>query len=149
MTPEELADFIARYFRDWRVVRSGSRGERVAREHDLDSPAARLDAMLSSPASAENAWPIVLALVQDAPDEEAPAYVAAGPLEDLIRQRGAQFGDRVVEQARQDERFREALLGVWGIEEISEPLRGRLLALIGAGDMGPSDARTSIPPFNQ
>lgn len=81
------------------------------------------------PPNLDRAWPIILALIEHAPDDEALAFVATGPLEDLIHRHGQRIGDQIVEQARRDPRFRQALGDVWGWEGVPEPLRGRLLIL--------------------
>jgi hypothetical protein len=72
-----------------------------------------------------------LALVELAPDDAALAYVAAGPLEDLVREHLERFADRLVEQARRDPRFRDALKGVWGWENVDPGIRRRLFDAMG------------------
>ena len=42
------------------------------------------------------------------------AYIAAGPLEDLIVQHGEQFMDRIELEAGREPKVRRALRGVWG-----------------------------------
>jgi hypothetical protein len=78
----------------------------------------------------EAVWPIVVALVEMAPDDAAVGAIAAGPLEDLATNHGAQFGDRLVGQTRTDPRFRKAMRGILGWEKVPEPHRSRLLALL-------------------
>jgi hypothetical protein len=129
MTPEELDQFAAGYFRDWTVQRSGSRAERVVLEHQRGRPSDILIGLLDDPTTVDRAWTIVVALIDRAPDDETLAFVAAGPLEDLIRRHSQQFGERIFDQARRDRRWRQALGGVWGWEDVAEPLRGRLLEL--------------------
>jgi hypothetical protein len=129
MTPAELEALVEGYFRDWTVLRSGSRAERLALERDANRPWDTLAQLLTGPSEVDQAWPLILALIEQAPSDEALAYVAAGPLEDLIHAHGAEFGDRIVDQARRDPRLRQALGGVWGWERVPEPLRGRLLEL--------------------
>ncbi len=125
-----LDDFATRYFRDLTALSSGTRPERLALEQAVDRPAFRLDELLESPADAENAWQMILELIDRAPDDPALSFVAAGPLEDLIRRHGAQFGERLAERANQDERFRDALRDVWGWDEVPEPHRATLRGLI-------------------
>ncbi len=62
------------------------------------------------------AWPVVLRLVREAPDEPALYYVAAGPLEDFLTRHGAAHLHRVLGVASGDDRLRRALGGVWGGE---------------------------------
>ena len=66
----------------------------------------------------EKAWPLMVKLIEAAPSEEALAFVAAGPLEVLIRTGGDNFEDRIVQCALSDARFRRALEGVWGWEDV-------------------------------
>jgi len=61
----------------------------------------------------EEAWPVVLHLVSQAEDDAALAYVAAGPLEDLLKHHCPDVIERVERQARTDSRFRHCLAGVW------------------------------------
>lgn len=130
MTPTELGEFTAGYFRDWAVLRGGSRAERLALEHATDRPSDTLIALLlDEPTKPDVAWPIILSLIEHAPDDESLAFVAAGPLEDLIQRHGQRFSDRLEDQARRDPRFRQALGDVWGWERVPEPLRGRLQKL--------------------
>jgi hypothetical protein len=59
------------------------------------------------------AWNMTLQLIAAAATAEAVAYVAAGPLEDLLYLHGEQFIDEAERLARQDAKFRQALGGVW------------------------------------
>lgn len=61
----------------------------------------------------ELAWRVITLLVEHAPSDDLLEFIAAGPLEELLRKHGEHFIDRVEERARQDERFRECLGGVW------------------------------------
>ncbi len=61
----------------------------------------------------ERAWPVILELVQRAPDDEALIFIGADALEDFVRQWGALFESRIVDQAARDEQFRKALASVW------------------------------------
>jgi hypothetical protein len=106
-------DFIRRYFQDWRVLRSGNRAERLAVRDAEDQPTDEQIEMLHTLTEPERAWPVILALIEAAPNEEALAFVAAGPLEDLIQSHGNDFADRIIERARRDPRFRSALRDVW------------------------------------
>jgi hypothetical protein len=61
----------------------------------------------------ELAWRVVMLLAENAPSDDILEFIAAGPLEDLLRKHGEHFVDRVEEWARRDDRFRECLGGVW------------------------------------
>jgi len=75
----------------------------------------------------EEAWPIILRLVELAPDEVL-GQIAAGPLEDLLACHPYQVVDRVEAQARTDRRFRRCLSGVWGWYSIPEDVQERIRA---------------------
>jgi hypothetical protein len=74
----------------------------------------------------EQAWPIILELVKQAPTNRILFDVAAGPFEDLIRQHGEQFIDRIEVQARRDPKFRQCLAGIWYGEDVSKDIRNRI-----------------------
>ena len=58
-------------------------------------------------------WRLTRLLVDKASSDEALAYVAAGPLEDLLAFHGPTVIDDVAVAARADERLQLALTGVW------------------------------------
>lgn len=62
----------------------------------------------------ERLWLLTREMIQRTTDEEALAYIAAGPLEDILAYHGNEFIERVETQARRDPNFRKALCGVWG-----------------------------------
>ncbi len=132
---ENLDGLIRAYLSYFRNITSTSRSDRL--EAESGDP---LDEWLSEAlimrktAADEAAWPVVVAMVEAAPDERSLAIVAAGPLEDLIVYHGAQFGDRLVDKTRSDPKFRDAVRGVFGLEKTAEPHRSRLLELLGTGD---------------
>ena len=133
MPEVDVGGFVLGYFHDWRVLTAGSRAERVALQQADDRPADRLFKMIVlDPHRVDQAWALVLALVERAPDDEALAFVAAGPLEDIVRRHGDEFADRIVDRARQDSKFRSALKGVWGWDEVSATLRSRVFAVLGS-----------------
>jgi hypothetical protein len=109
------ADLVDDYFANWRYVRDD-----VPRTAEADARQRRVfaeihDLIRSDP---ERVWPILLELVARAPDDEGLAFVAAGPLEELIQMHLSAFLDRLVEQTRRNPRFREAMQGVWGWERL-------------------------------
>jgi hypothetical protein len=81
------------------------------------------DLVFNSP---EEAWPIILELIRRAPSDQILADVAAGPLEDLIRNHADAFIDRVELEARRAPRFRRCLTGVWYGTELSESVCKRI-----------------------
>jgi hypothetical protein len=136
MTPDELVEYAAAYFAHWqRYLRTrASRAERLALMYDPDAfDPTELDDLLKGGAEeAERAWPIILALIAHAPNEEALSYIAAGPLENLVQHHAAQFADRLIGEAQLDARFLFTLGGVWGWEKVPE-LHGRLVEIIKQG----------------
>jgi uncharacterized protein DUF6869 len=128
MTPRELDEFCEEYFRAWRVLRSGTRDERLALEHRV-GPSELLVSLLDDESRLDWAWTITLALIERAPDDKALAFVGAGPLEDLIRRYPSSMADRIVTEARRNSRVRLALKAVWGLDRIPDQLASRLLEL--------------------
>jgi hypothetical protein len=70
-------------------------------------------------------WRLTFLLVNKSPSDEALAYIAAGPLEDLLTFHGPTLIDDVAVAARADERLQLALSGVW-----VESCQSRLGALV-------------------
>ena len=137
MTPEALDAFVAGYFGEYQEALSRSRGEPVAPPAaGAERPVLRLHEMIQSGAKAdlEAAWGILLVLIERAPDAGAMGFVAAGPLEDIVRTHNDVLGDRILDEARSSPAFRQALTGIWGWESLPEPFGSRLRALAGAGD---------------
>ena len=58
-------------------------------------------------------WETILEMVRMAPNNRCLGSVAAGPLEHLLARYGVEIIDRVESQARVDEKFKQALGGVW------------------------------------
>jgi hypothetical protein len=74
----------------------------------------------------EHAWPVICEIIRQITNDDALAYAAAEPLEDLLV-RHPSFIDRVEALARQDAHFRHALSGVWIEGEVGD----RIEALLG------------------
>lgn len=85
------------------------------------------DLVRDDPASA---WPVIVALVARAADDLPLAYIAAGPLENILQAHGARIIDLVTECAQSDARMRRALTGVWGFDRLPRDVSRRLEALI-------------------
>src|SRR5882672_11234987 len=81
----------------------------------------------------ERAWPLICEIIRriSPQDEDILAYVAAGPLEDLLVRHPYAFIDRIVSLARNDAHFRRAMSGVWGWNSIPLEIRTRLDTLLG------------------
>lgn len=100
MTPEDAAEIYLRYYHERReqdawVVEKAD----VATNRNIDE-----------------VWEITRAVIDRAGSDEVLAYVAAGPLENLLKMCGPQVIDRVEQEANKSEKFLLALSGVWGLE---------------------------------
>ena len=81
-------------------------------------------------ADPEIAWEVVKELVARAPDDSILAFVAAGPLENLICAHPDTVIDRVERRAAENARFRKALRAVWGWNRMPGAIRDRLDAAV-------------------
>jgi hypothetical protein len=77
----------------------------------------------------EEVLPVVRALVRLAPNDGDLAFVAAGPLEELLKCHGPKIIAQVEAAAADDARFRLALSGVWR-STIEEAVWARVQALV-------------------
>ena len=77
-------------------------------------------------------WAITLRLIEQAPDDAALSYVAAGPLEDLLAAHGPSFIERVEAAAREHPRVMRALSGVWGQTRFTPDTYARVQSIIRA-----------------
>jgi hypothetical protein len=68
--------------------------------------------------------------VRRSEDDATLAYIAAGPLEDLIVDHGERFIDRIEMEAAREPRFRRALRGVWGRDRMLPNVAERLERVI-------------------
>jgi hypothetical protein len=136
----DLDAFATQYFADLAAAR-GTRAERLELEgRGGERPSDWLiDVIVLEPHRAEEAWPVIVHLIDVAPDDQGLMDVAAGPLEDALHYLPEQFGERILARARVDPKFNAALGGVWGWDRIPEPLRGLLLRV---GDAKPPRPRT-------
>ncbi len=62
-------------------------------------------------------------------DDRVLAYIAAGPLEDLLKRHGIQVIKRIEKEADGDSRLQLALSGVWGISR-ENPIFDRWYAMM-------------------
>lgn len=67
-------------------------------------------------------WDLTLRAIALTPSDDTAAlcFIAAGPLEDLIRYAAPVIQDRVIHQIRVDPRFRRTLTGAWARAEREE-----------------------------
>jgi hypothetical protein len=88
----------------------------------------------------EVAWRYLDALVASAADANALGVLGAGPIEDILRYHGRTYAVALEERALRDPRWREALTGAWGWEELDPDVRDRLLPTVfGQADRAPND----------
>jgi hypothetical protein len=75
----------------------------------------------------EEAWKILVIAIDSVDDEAELNLLGAGYLENVVRDHGSEFIDRIETEAARSDRFRRALRGVWAFES---PVRGRIDALV-------------------
>jgi hypothetical protein len=80
----------------------------------------------------EAAWPVIVEIVRRSVNDRILAFVAAGPLEDLIRLHASTFIDRIEAVAKGDEQFRKAVSGAW-VDDMPPDIEQRLTCVIGDG----------------
>src|SRR5258708_5549238 len=93
--------------------------------------AEQLDTLVTN--EPERGWLLICEIIRkiSAEDEDILAYVAAGPLEDLLARHPHAFIDRIERLATSDAHFRRAVSGVWGGNSIPSDVRARLDTLLG------------------
>lgn len=127
---ENLDDSVDAYFRHYRRLVSPSRPDRLAAQHG-EALGDCLQYWLIGPGPVPDAaWDAVVMLIDRAPDDDALAFVIAGPLQDLVRNHGGQFADRLVERSRQNVGFRRAMAVVYRRQGVPADLQVRLAAVI-------------------
>jgi hypothetical protein len=106
--PTSRQDLIAAYFAQHTAVRE----KRAAAAEELLWAEERVEELVRERPS--EGWALTYELLRAAPDDAALMYVAAGPLEDLLKEHGEHVIDDVITAARRDAKVRRALGGVWG-----------------------------------
>jgi hypothetical protein len=147
MKPPVPKEWIDGYFDDYDRLTSPERARRIE-PHDgrLTGWLARRMGPDTSEPEIERTWHVVLTLIERGNDPATLAYVAAGPLEDLVRTRADRFCDRLIERIRSDPRFREAMRCIWGWKDVPEELRGRILPLLFEGSDLSAALEATEPP---
>jgi hypothetical protein len=105
---------------------------RTRKRDGTDAEAAeQLDSLVTD--EPERAWPLICDIIRriSREDEDQLAYVAAGPLEDLLVRHPHAFIDRIEALAKTDAHFRRAVSGVWGWNTTPSDVRQRLDKLLG------------------
>jgi hypothetical protein len=117
------AEVVAAYWRHHQLIFSEDPIERADADHwfwaweEVDEAA-----LAASPGIVA----LLVALAKAAPNDQALAYLGAGPLEDLIRRHGAEFVDAIDLAAQTSESFRVALRCVWYGADTNEAMVPRL-----------------------
>jgi hypothetical protein len=78
----------------------------------------------------ESLWSFLRAALRQVQDDAAIAYIAAGPLEDLLVESGEAFIDRIEQEAGREPNVLRALCGVWGRSRMVPAVAARLDRLI-------------------
>jgi hypothetical protein len=61
----------------------------------------------------DKGWKVTYLLINKANSDEALGFIAAGPLEDLLKKHGPAVIDRIEEASQQNVQLQAALSGVW------------------------------------
>jgi hypothetical protein len=137
-TPSELTElmnrdldaFAAEYFRIGRADSDGApRNERLWSEGlGLSRATSELDDLVHE--KPHEAWPLILALLERAPEARDVAFLAAGPIEDFVMMYPRAAADAVAHEAGGNQRLREALNYVWGWDKLPADVAARMLPLL-------------------
>lgn len=108
--PVEIADLAARFLAEQKNRRNPTHwtGLPVSQSEDELH-----DFVFSLDGHPEDAWNFILAVLERDREGETIAYLAAGPLENLLSKHGPSFIERVESEARSSRRFASLLAGVW------------------------------------
>jgi hypothetical protein len=75
----------------------------------------------------DKGWALLLALLDRAPNEDGLGLLAAGPIEDFVREHGSAFLDRIDLAAAESERLRRALSWTYGWNVMPADVADRLM----------------------
>jgi hypothetical protein len=78
----------------------------------------------------DEAWTVIVTLIELCHSEECLAIVAAGPIEDLLCNHGHGVLARIQAEAGANPRFRRALKGVWGANRMDHFVRSAIDAIV-------------------
>lgn len=118
----ERKDLVQAYWK-YHSLHAGGRQDRLAADEWFWAWELVQETIQRDPSEALE---IVVALVETASNEADLDYVGAGPLEDLVRERGEVLIDQLDMLARRDPRFRRAVNAMWLSEEVPISVRQRL-----------------------
>ena len=128
-----LDELIEGYFADQKILAAST--ARLLREHKPipKAPEPGYDGRLfdwlaemliyGPPDGPERAWPIILHLIDRAPDDDVLTFIGSGAVEDLVNKAGAEFADRIADEAATSWRFRAALRAAWPHDDVPDSIR--------------------------
>jgi hypothetical protein len=94
--------------------------------------------------SPSEGWALTRELIEAAVDDPALMYVAAGPLEDLLKKHGEHIIDDVITAARRDAKVRRALAGAWGRSSMNPRVAAEIERILSpATGSSPTGARSA------
>jgi hypothetical protein len=118
----DRAELIRRYWEYYGLSTSASRDDRRAAKESFDAWEEVERVVLDE----DLAVPLLEALAMAAPDEQALAFLGAGPIENAIRSASSVLIDRIEGAARRNERFRLALRCAWFDAAVAPDVAARL-----------------------
>ncbi|MDQ6947196.1 MAG: hypothetical protein M3256_13230 [Actinomycetota bacterium] len=122
--PRRMADPILpeTYWRRYVLMFRGNREQRLA-ARELDWADDEVRDALGEPVKAVG---LLVRLADAAPDDQALAYLGAGPIEDLLVDPAPAVVDEIERAARRNKHFRYALRSAWFDDQVSPAVRIRL-----------------------
>jgi len=139
LSPAEISALAAGYLRYVVELRRDDPDAVSSPETDPDERAYKTVDTMIRKGAATDAWPVVLELLRQTPDEDL-GHSAAGPLEGLVLRHGEALVEAIEAEAAADERFRWALGRIWLFaSDLTAPIRDRIVrASGGAIQVNPS-----------
>jgi hypothetical protein len=144
---DELDELIAAYYADVKLLASNTRAYRGRKLDPTVLPARGYDGrlfdwlvdmlILGVPDGPEQAWPIIVKLVANAPDDLTLGFIGAGPIEDLVNHHGHAFCGRLIAETARDARFRFALGHVWFDGHAPKELQELIVRIRSGDEPGP------------
>jgi hypothetical protein len=128
--PRNVASFVAEWFREKRLLDGEGPDDARARAEERINRGPGSQLWELSREDPQQAWALILALLEHAPDEKALVAVGVGPLEDFIHDQGEQYGAWIVAEAEGNQRLRQALDVTWVWASVPDSVREELLQLL-------------------
>jgi hypothetical protein len=122
MTSHDRGELVTAYLAHARSASSGNS------DSGLDWATDEVEALVRR--DPDSAWPLMLEMIRLADNDQVLAYIAAGPLENLVVLHGPHVIDRIEAWAAADGKFRRALTGVWVEGFVPDDIKRRLETII-------------------